>query len=133
MMDAQDATPSYPLVYRNLMAVGLLGAVYRVREEADTVSSAVELTLDDPTPFRVCRAIAQGIGGDAQYAADMLGRHLEAHPDDEGTKVALATAFALARDERWKPILDEVLATSSDQRVREAANGVKDYAATLQQ
>lgn len=133
MMDAQDATHSYPLVYRNLMAVGLLGAVYRVREEADTVSSAVELTLDDPTPFRVCRAIAQGIGGDAQYAADMLGRHLEAHPDDEGTKVALATAFALARDERWKPILDEVLATSSDQRVREAANGVKDYAATLQQ
>lgn len=132
MMDAQDAAPSYPLVYRNLMAVGLLGAVYRVREEADTVSSAVELTLDDPTPFRVCRAIAQGIGGDAQYASETLGRHIEGHPEDEGAKVALATAFLLARDARWKPILDEVLATSSDQNVREAANGVMAYAATLQ-
>lgn len=134
MNDAQDAAAAgYPLIYRNLMAIGLLGAVYRVRDEADTISSAVELTLDDPMPFRVCRAIAQGIGGDAQYAAQMLDHHLEGHPDDEGTKVALATAFVLARDERWKPILDEVLATSSDQRVREAANGVKSYAATLQQ
>lgn len=132
MIDAQDATPTYPLVYRNLMAVGLLGAVYRVRDEADTVSSAVELTLDDPTPFRVCRAIAQGIGGDAQYAAETLGRYVEGSPDDEGAKVALATAFLLARDARWKPILDEVLATSSDQNVREAANGVLAYAATLQ-
>jgi hypothetical protein len=132
MIDAQDATPTYPLVYRNLMAVGLLGAVYRVRDEADTVSSAVELTLDDPTPFRVCRAIAQGIGGDAQYAAETLGRYVEGCPDDEGAKVALATAFLLARDARWKPILDEVLATSSDQHVREAANGVLAYAASLQ-
>jgi hypothetical protein len=134
MSNAHDAAaPEYPLIYRNLMAVGLLGAVYRVRDEAETVSAAVELTLADPTPFRVCRAIAQGIGGDAEYASETLGRHLEGHPDDEGAKVALATAFVLARDERWKPILDEVLATSSDQHVREAAIGVKDYAATLQQ
>jgi hypothetical protein len=134
MSEAHDAAAAgYPLVYRNLMAIGLLGAVYRVRDEAETVSSAVELTLADPTSFRVCRAIAQGIGGDAQYASETLGRHLDEHPDDEGAKVALATAFLLARDERWKPVLDQVLATSADPNVREAANGIKDYAATLQQ
>ncbi|MDH0868422.1 hypothetical protein [Mitsuaria sp. GD03876] len=128
-----DATPSgapgYPLVYRNLMAVGLLGAVYRARDDAATVSAAIELTLDDPTPFRVCRAIAQGIGGDAEYAATTLGEHVDAHPEDEGAKVALATAFLLARDERWKGILDEVLATSTDQNVRQAASGVLAHAA----
>ncbi|UXH78278.1 hypothetical protein [Roseateles amylovorans] len=134
-MAAEAPTPDasgYPLVYRNLMAVGLLGAVYRARDDADTVSAAVELTLDDPTPFRVCRAIAHSIGGDAEYASSTLGQHVEAHPDDEGAKVALATAFLLARDARWKGILDEILATSADQNVRQAANGVLAYAATLQ-
>lgn len=126
-----DAT-GYPLVYRNLMAVGLLGAVYRARDDANMVSAAVELTLDDPTPFRVCRAIAHSIGGDAEYASSTLGEHVEQHPEDEGAKVALATAFLLARDERWKAILDEILATSADQNVRQAANGVLAYAATLQ-
>jgi hypothetical protein len=125
-------TPAYPLIYRNLMAVGLLGAVYRSRDDAATVSAAVELTLDDPTPFRVCRAIAQGIGGDAEYASATLGQYVEERPDDEGAKVALATAFLLARDDRWKGILDQVLATSADQNVRQAANGVLAYAATLQ-
>lgn len=131
---AADATSTtdYPLVYRNLMAVGLLGAVYRARDDAATVSAAVELTLDDPTPFRVCRAIAHSIGGDAEYASATLGEYVDGHPDDEGAKVALATAFLLARDERWKGLLDEVLATSADQQVRQAANGVLDYAATLQ-
>ena len=126
------AGPGYPLIYRNLMAVGLLGAVYRAREDADTVSAAVELTLDDPTPYRVCRAIAQGIGGDADYAATTLGEHVNEHPEDEGAKVALATAFLLARDERWRAILDEVLATSTDQNVRQAANGVLAHAAACQ-
>ena len=84
MSEAHDAAAAgYPLVYRNLMAIGLLGAVYRVRDEAETVSSAVELTLADPTSFRVCRAIAQGIGGDAQYASETLGRHLDEHPDGQ--------------------------------------------------
>ena len=46
--------------------------------------------------------------------------------------MALATAFLLARDARWKGVLDEVLATSSDHNVRQAANGVLEYAATLQ-
>lgn len=128
---AAASAASYPLVYRNLMAVGLLGAVYRAREDAATVSAAVELTLDDPTPFRVCRAIAQSIGGDAEYASSTLGDYVQAHPEDEGAKVALATAFLLARDPRWKGILDEVLATSSDQNVRQAANGVLAHAATL--
>ena len=127
-LDAQG----YPLLYRNLMAVGLLGAVYRARDDAATVSAAVEMALDDPTPFRVCRAIAQGIGGDAEYASATLGQYVEERPDDEGAKVALATAYLLARDARWKGILDEVLATSADQNVRQAANGVLAYANTLQ-
>ena len=126
--DAAD----YPVVYRNLMAIGLLGAVYRAHDDTETVSRAVESTLDDPTPFRVCRAIAQGIGGDAEYASATLGRHVEEFPQDEGAKVALATALLLARDERWKEILDEVLATSADQNVRQAANGVLEYVAAMQ-
>lgn len=129
---AAGASASYPLVYRNLMAVGLLGAVYRARDDAATVSAAVELTMADPSPFRICRAIAHSIGGDAEYASATLVQHVEDHPQDEGAKVALATAFLLARDARWKGVLDEVLATSADQNVRQAANGVLEYAATLQ-
>ena len=69
---AAGASASYPLVYRNLMAVGLLGAVYRARDDAATVSAAVELTMADPSPFRICRAIAHSIGGDAEYASAII-------------------------------------------------------------
>ena len=89
--------------------------------------SVVELTLSDPTQFRLWRAIAQGIGGDSDFAAAELARRLETHPDDDGTKVAMAVALMLAGNPDWKSIIDNVLATSSEQSAREAANGVIEY------
>jgi len=88
------ATP-YPEVYRSLMTVGLLGSVYGRHEDAETVSAAVEKTLGDPLQYRINRAIAQGIGGDSASAVAALGEHLDAHPDDEGARVAMAVSMML--------------------------------------
>jgi hypothetical protein len=122
---------TYPLVYRNLMAVGLLGAIYRTHDDANTVSDAVEMTLADTMNFRICRAIAQGMGGDGEAVQASLGRHVEDNPDDDGAKVALGVALMLAGNAEWKHWIDNVLATSSDQNAREAANGVMSYLKAL--
>lgn len=121
----------YPEVYRNMMAVGLLGATYKAHDDAGIVNAAVESTLADPTHFRMCRAIAQGIGGDGEYAAAALDRHIERHPDDDGAKVAMAVAMMLAGKPEWKSLIDNVLAVSTDQNAREAANGVISYLAAM--
>lgn len=49
---------SYPVLYRQLMIVGLLGAAYRLQSEALLVQAAVELTLPSPDPLRRYRALA---------------------------------------------------------------------------
>lgn len=128
--DRQDA-PEYPVVYRNLMAVGLLGAIYRREQDSDAINEAVELTLQDPVPFRIYRAIAQGVGGNAGYARSQLLARLEQRPDDDSAKVALAVALMFTGDPEWKRWLDNVLATSTDQNARDAANGVLSYLSGL--
>lgn len=129
---AASAQPAaYPVVYRNLMVVGLLGSIYRKHEDAELVSSAVEATLSDKTQYRMYCAIARGIGGDAKFAADVLGEHLEQFPDDDAAKVTLAVAMMLAGDPEWKSVIDRVLALSTDQTAREAAVGVISYLTTL--
>lgn len=111
---------AYPLAYRNLMAVSLLGTLYRA-QEADAASQAVENTLADPGRFRVYRAVLQSIGGEGKAAQEAMAAHLEHRPDDDGAKLAVAMAKALSGDPHWKPLLENVLATSSDAGVREAA------------
>ena len=124
-------TGGYPTVYRNLMVVGLLGSIYRKHDDAEVVNKAVEATLDDTTQFRVYRAIAQGIGGDATLANEMLATSLEKNPDDDAAKVTFAVAMLLGGDPQWKSIIDQVLALSTDQAAREAAVGVLSYLKTL--
>lgn len=127
------ATGDYPVVYRNLMSIGLLGAIYRCADDANLVNEAVEATLDDPTLYRMWRSIALGMGGDAAYAKTNLGAHLEQNPEDDNAKVAMAVSMMLSGDPEWKHWLDNVLATSTEQSAREAANGVLSYLATVQQ
>ena len=122
---------AYPTVYRNLMVIGLLASIYRKHDDAEIVNNAVEATLDNTTQFRVYRAIAQGIGGDAKLANEMLANHLESDPDDDAAKVTFAVAMLLGGDPQWKSIIDTVLATSTDQTAREAAVGVLSYLKTL--
>ena len=121
----------FPAVYRNLMAVGLLGACYQAHEDAQKVNDAVELTMQDPTPFRMYRALAQGIGGDSAYAAAQLQKRLEDVPDDDKAKVAMAVSMMLAGDPDWKGLVENVLATSTDQVAREAATNLIQYLTSL--
>ncbi|MDR7149964.1 hypothetical protein J2W49_001919 [Hydrogenophaga palleronii] len=136
---AFDVTPSgvpgsgYPEVYRRLMTVGLLGAIYRRMEDADVVNTAVEATLDDPAFYRMCRAIAVGMGGEVGYAREQLGNHVEQNPDDDNAKVAMAVSLMLGGDAEWKSWLDNVMATSTEQSAREAANGVLTFLSALRQ
>jgi hypothetical protein len=115
---------AYPLPYRNLMLVGLLGSTYRQHEDATIALDTVEHTLTDLRHFRMCRAIALGVGGDAEGAETALAQHIESHPDDDSSKVALGVALMLAGRPGWKAWIDNVLATSSDQTARAAAHGV---------
>ncbi len=123
---------AYPAVYRSLMTVGLLGSCYRVHEDAECVNDAVEATLADPTRFRMYRALAQGIGGDPAYAKAQLGERLAGHPDDDRAKVALAVSLMLAGDASWKELIDNVLATSTDQTARQAATSLIQYLSSFQ-
>ena len=77
------------------------------------------------------RAFAVGMVGDAAYAKTSLGRRIEQQPDDDNSKVALGVSMMLSGDPEWKHWLNNVLATSTDQQAREAANGVLAYLAGL--
>ncbi|NRF72438.1 hypothetical protein HLB44_36365, partial [Aquincola sp. S2] len=78
----------HPLV-RSVSVIGLLGCVYKQREDAAAACDAVERMLRDPLQFRIQRSLAQSLGGDCQYAIDTINKHLETHPDDDGAKVIL--------------------------------------------
>ena len=123
---------SYPAVYHNLMLVGLLGAIYRTVDDTAVVNAAVELTLADTTVYTMCRAIALGMGGNAEVAKECMDEHLERHPEDDAAKVTMAVSMMLSGDPQWKQWIDNVLATSTDQNARHAANGVRAYLRDIQ-
>jgi hypothetical protein len=131
MLDNGTAASRYPRVYYNLMVVSLLAAIYRRHEDAETCAIAVEATLKDPGRYRMYRAIAKGIGGDASLASSLLEHHLQEHPDDDRAKVTLAVAMMLGGNPEWKSVIDRVLALSTDIPAREAATSVLSYLGTL--
>lgn len=126
-----SGSPRYPRAYRNLMVASLLGSIYRQHEDAEVASTAVEATLPDPTRYHMYRAIAKGIGGDSSFAGALLDKHIESHPDDDRAKVTLAVAMMLAGNPDWKPIIDRVLALSTDTAARKAAINLLDYLRNL--
>ena len=133
IQENQEKTDGYPDVYRNLMAVGLLGACYRCADDAQIVNDAVEATLSDVSQYRMYRALAQGIGGDASLASDEIRRRLEKDPDDDRSKVALAVSLMLGGDPEWKSLIENVLAVSTDQVAREAATGLVQYLSAIRE
>ena len=60
-----------------------------------------------------------------------ISRRLEADPEDDKAKVALAVSLMLAGDPEWKNLIENVLATSTDQVAREGATGLIQYLSTL--
>jgi len=124
---SKAANASFLTVYRNLLSVGLMGAVYRQHEDADIVNSAVEATMTDPTRFRMCRALAMGIAGDASYAVQTMSERIEQDPEDDTAKVVLGVAKMLAGESDWQFSIDNVLALSTNQTTRESAMKVLAY------
>jgi hypothetical protein len=127
-----DADPRpYPAIYRNLMSVALLGTMYRVGEDAEIISHAVELTLEESGSFAVYRAVALAMAGRLDHARETLGASIENDPQDDASKVALAIAMLFGGDPGWRHWIDNVLATSADVNVRQAAHGVLGYLGKL--
>ena len=60
-----------------------------------------------------------------------LGAKVEDNPQDDASKVALAIAMLFGGDPGWKQWIDNVLATSIDTDVRQAAHGVLGYLGRL--
>jgi hypothetical protein len=110
-------------VDRKLMIASLLGSMHGQHEDAELASAAVESLLANPARYRLYRAIAKGMGGDAGFAAQML----EQQPEDDREKVALATALMLAGNAEWRTVIDRVLALSTDQAARTAATRLIDF------
>jgi hypothetical protein len=126
-----DASPGYPSVYRQLMAVGLLGTCYRAGEDATVINDAVEATLADTSAFRIYRALVQGISGDPALAAEEVLQRHERGEDNDRSKIALAMSLMLAGDPDWKPLVENVLAVSTDQLAREAATELVQYLVSM--
>lgn len=114
-------------IYRNLMAVCLMGTTRGLWHDAEIAAGAVAMTVDEPHSFEVCRAIAHGMAGDATFAHGLLADDAT----DDASRVALATALLMAGDDAWRKVIDGVLAGSTETQVRQAANGVIDFAAKL--
>lgn len=114
----------YSPVYRSLMVVGLLGAVYSTHDDADIVNTAIEPTLPNPMNYRINRALALGMGGRSKAAADMLKADIDANPQDDAAKVVLAVSMMISGDPQWKGLLESVLASSPDANAREAATRI---------
>jgi hypothetical protein len=127
------ASGDYPAVYRSLMLIGLLGGIYRAGDDVQIVNTAVEATLDDPTVYTMYHAIAMGMGGNSDFAKKSIGAHIDRHSDDDGAKVVMAVSMMLSGDPNWKQWIDNVLASSTDQNARTAANGVLSYLASVAQ
>lgn len=114
----------YPPLYQSMLAVSLLGSVYGLEDEADTISTLLEPTLPDPMPYRVNRALAQGLHGNAKKAEQTLQEIIDGNPDDDRTKVVLAVAKIFCGDPGWQTVLENVFATSTDPVARNAASNV---------
>ena len=119
----QDSTN----IYRNLMAVGLLGTAYRATDDAETINDVIEDTLADPMQFRVCRAVVSGMAGNANVARGSLSTHVEQHPDDEPARLALAISLVLAGDAEGKRAIEALLVTTTDNVVRDTANSMLEF------
>jgi hypothetical protein len=126
-LDPEAATEGLPTIYRNLMTVCLLGTTRGLLADAEVVADAVHLTVNNPRPFQICRAIAHGLAGDAAFAQRLLAED----DGDDACRVALATALLMAGDGSWRGVIDSVLARSHDGATRQAANSVIGFAGTL--
>ncbi len=125
---ASPARPEpYPAIYRNLMSTSLLGTVYRVGDDADTISRAVEATLEDRSTYRLYRSIVLAMAGQRGEEREQLQQRVDSHPEDGAGKVALALTLLFEGDPDWRHWIDNVLATSTDQPVRQAAQGVLQF------
>jgi len=111
-------------IYRNLMAVGLLGTVYRCADDAEVINDVIEATLAEPLQFRVCRAVVSGIAGVGDVARGSLSAHVDAHPEDEAARLALAISLILAGDAEGKRAVEGLLVTTNDAAVRETAHNM---------
>lgn len=112
-------------IYRNLMAVGLLGTAYRASDDAEVINDIIESTLEAPLQFRVCRAIVSAMAGVRTESAG-LAAHVEQHPDDEAARLALAITLLLSGDADGKRAIEGLLVTTEDEVVRETANNMLD-------
>jgi len=119
--------------YESLMKVGLLGETHGLFEDAELVAQAVEGTLVDPTGFRIHRALAQSLGGNAERGIEPLKAHLQSAPEDDRTKVVLAVSMMMAGNAAWQPLMENVLASSVDSVARESATNVIAYLLSMKQ
>ena len=130
--DSGQGAGAYPTVYRHLLVAGLLGTLYGAREDAAIVTAAVENTLADAREFQLCRALAQSLHGQSDEARETLEAHLNQHPDDAQAQVVLAAVLMRLRNPLWRPMLDNVLATTLDQPARQAARDLLEAAQAMQ-
>jgi len=114
-------------MYRELMAVGLLGTLYRATEDAEVINNVIESTLATPSQYRICRAVVSGMAGNAAVAKGSLSTHVEANPDDEVARLALALSLALAGDAEGKRVIEGLLVTTDDMGIRQTANAMLEH------
>lgn len=116
---------------RRLTTVSLLGMVHGLEADSRTCDAAIEPTLADPARHELVRAMARGIGGDASSAVGLMDALAIDDPENDRIKVTLALAMLVAGAPQWKPVIERVLALSTDIPARVAATTVMAQAAHL--
>jgi len=106
--------------YRFLAVAGLLGSMHGCHEDSLTVHAAVEGVLEDVTVYRMARAVSHAFGGGVEHAMDAMSELL-ANADDDFAKAVLGLALLIADHPDGRFTVENVLATSLDQRARSFA------------
>lgn len=109
------------LAMQQMQLISLLGCVRGHEDDVQVLRQVVEPRITDPKTYRICIALMKGAAGDAGYATELL----EDESHDDLDKTVLARALQLADDDGWVPVIDQVLALSTDLCVREMATGIR--------
>jgi hypothetical protein len=109
--------------YRLLEQLAMRGAMRGMIDDANVIFEVLEQKVSDAQRdrFDMRRAISQSLGGRPEIARKRLEERLRADPDDDYTKVVLGVVMMIMEDHEWKFQIDNVLATSMNQRARKVA------------
>jgi hypothetical protein len=112
-------------ILRDLVASMMLGQYLGLVEDSDVILQLLTLVVGQSRTLRVGLALASAMGGEIQPARTLLAEGLEDSSENEPAVVSLALALKMGGAPEWEPLVDRILAVSSNAAIRQLALQVR--------